>query len=75
MNFSTLGDNGIPFVTLRAGQMAGIQCQSKLEHQTTNEGDPGKIPEERFSWSSNSVSFVATKVILTIITTIMYYQK
>ena len=62
MYFLTLGDNGILFVTLRAGQMVRIQCQSNLVHQTPNGGDPAETQEAKFSWSSNSGSFVAAKV-------------
>ena len=44
--------------------MVRVQCQSNLLHQTTNGDNTGRTPEARFSWSSNSASFVAAKVLL-----------
>ena len=44
--------------------MVRIQCQSNVAHQTTSGEDPGQSPEARFSWSSNSASFVAAKVLM-----------
>ena len=44
--------------------MVRVQCQSNLLHQTTNGDNAGRTPEARFSWSSNSASFVAAKVLL-----------
>ena len=44
--------------------MVRVQCQSNLLHQTTNGDNTGRTPEASFSWSSNSASFVAAKVLL-----------